>query len=176
MDPAMTFAPDTVQTHLPSPLGLLRLSATPRGLSGLWFAQQHRHAPAAMAWPEVTAQAWPVFQQAERFVHDYFNWTPGQAPARFAGALDLSAGTAFQQAVWQALLRIAPGQVQSYAQLAASIGHPQATRAVGAAIGRNPVSLIVPCHRVLGATGRLTGYAGGLDRKAALLRQEGHPA
>ena len=86
--------------------------------------------------------------------------------------LDLSGGTAFQQAVWQALLTIATGSTTSYGSISKSIGNAAAVRAVGAAVGRNPISIIVPCHRVLGADGALTGYAGGLDRKIALLRLE----
>jgi methylated-DNA-[protein]-cysteine S-methyltransferase len=87
----------------------------------------------------------------------------------------LSRGTAFQQSVWQALLRVGAGQSQSYGDLAKQLNNPKAVRAVGAAVGRNPVSIIVPCHRILGAGGQLTGYAGGLWRKQALLRLEGHP-
>jgi methylated-DNA-[protein]-cysteine S-methyltransferase len=94
---------------------------------------------------------------------------------QWEGPIDLSAGTPFQQSVWQALLRIHSGQSQSYGDLARLLARPQAVRAVGAAVGRNPVSIIVPCHRVLGAGGQLTGYAGGLWRKEALLRLEGHP-
>jgi methylated-DNA-[protein]-cysteine S-methyltransferase len=86
--------------------------------------------------------------------------------------LDLSGGTPFQQSVWQALLSIAAGQTRRYGELASQIGRPAAVRAVGAAIGRNPLSIVVPCHRVVGADGSLTGYAGGLDRKAALLERE----
>ena len=93
--------------------------------------------------------------------------------AGFDLALDLGGGTPFQQAVWQALLRIPRGQTASYVALARSIGKPQAVRAVGAAVGRNPLSVVVPCHRVLGSDGSLTGYAGGLERKQALLRLEG---
>lgn len=93
--------------------------------------------------------------------------------AGFDLALDLGGGTPFQQAVWQALLRIPRGQTASYGALARSIGKTQAVRAVGAAVGRNPLSVVVPCHRVLGSDGSLTGYAGGLERKQALLRLEG---
>ena len=87
--------------------------------------------------------------------------------------LDLQGGTVFQQSVWQALLSIPRGGTTSYGVISRSIGQPAAVRAVGAAVGRNPVSIVVPCHRVLGAGGALTGYAGGLDRKTALLRLEG---
>ena len=82
-------------------------------------------------------------------------------------------GTAFQQSVWQALCAIPHGSTCSYGQLAAQLNKPLAVRAVGAAVGRNPWSVIVPCHRVLGAQGQLTGYAGGLERKRALLTLEG---
>mgnify|MGYP002135066672 CR=1 FL=1 len=86
--------------------------------------------------------------------------------------LDLSAGTDFQQAVWQALMRIPLGQTFTYGQLAQAIGKPSASRAVGAAVGRNPISILIPCHRVIGSQGQMTGYAGGLWRKEALLQLE----
>jgi methylated-DNA-[protein]-cysteine S-methyltransferase len=104
----------------------------------------------------------------------------GQLRAYFAGErttfdlpLDLQAGTPFQQSVWQALLAIPRGGTTSYAELGRRLGRPQAARAVGAAVGRNPLSVVVPCHRVLGTGGSLTGYAGGLERKTALLALEG---
>jgi len=87
--------------------------------------------------------------------------------------LDLSRGTPFQQLVWTALLHIGWGETTRYGELAQQLGRPQASRAVGMAVGRNPLSIIVPCHRVLGAQGSLTGYAGGLDRKQNLLQREG---
>jgi methylated-DNA-[protein]-cysteine S-methyltransferase len=100
--------------------------------------------------------------------------------AYFDGQLDaLSAiawatgGTAFQRAVWTALLDVPAGQTSTYAALAARLGKPAATRAVGAANGANPIAILVPCHRLVGATGALTGYGGGLERKAWLLRHEG---
>lgn len=114
--------------------------------------------------------------------------TPGEAPpalvaaftAYFAGnlaALDglptARFGSAFQQRVWAELRRIPPGQTRSYGQLAASLGSPGAARAVGLANGANPIGIVVPCHRVIGASGTLTGYAGGVERKAWLLRHEG---
>ena len=90
----------------------------------------------------------------------------------FALKLDL-AGTPFQRKVWNALLTIPFGETRSYGQIARQIGHPNAVRAVGAANGRNPVSIIAPCHRVIGSTGKLTGFAGGIDAKARLLAFEG---
>ena len=89
-----------------------------------------------------------------------------------AWVLDLGGGTAFQQAVWKSLLDIAPGTTSSYGTISQRIDKPSAARAVGAAIGRNPISIIVPCHRVVGAHGAMTGYAGGIDRKIALLQLE----
>jgi methylated-DNA-[protein]-cysteine S-methyltransferase len=102
----------------------------------------------------------------------------GQLAAYFAGELtefdlDLDlVGTAFQQRVWQALLTIPYGQTRSYGEVARQIGAPAASRAVGLANGRNPIGIIVPCHRVIGANGSLTGYGGGIDRKKALLQME----
>ncbi len=150
-----------------SPLGPMLMAASGHGLAGLWFEGQ-RH------WPRGTDR-WqphaglPVFAQAARQLDAYF---AGELAA-FDLPLDLSGGTEFQQRVWRALCAIAPGRTTSYGALAAAAGTPSAVRAVGAAIGRNPVSIVVPCHRVLGADGTLTGYAGGLERKQALLRLEG---
>ena len=93
----------------------------------------------------------------------------------FTVALDLRSGSEFQQSVWNALRAIAYGDTVSYGSISRQIGRPAAVRAVGAAVGRNPISIIVPCHRVLGASGALTGYAGGLGRKAALLALESTP-
>lgn len=166
--------PQTVQTRTDTPLGAVRLTATPRGLSGLWFEERQRHAPAWLAGahpPPPTDDDHPVLQLAAAQLRQYF---AGDRQA-FDMPLDLAGGTAFQQAVWQALLHIEAGQSSTYGDLARQIGRSSAVRAVGAAVGRNPISVIVPCHRVLGADGRLTGYAGGLDRKAALLHLEGHP-
>lgn len=159
-------------THrLNSPMGPMILAASAQGLCGVWFEGQ-RHGPTAAhmdSWPLDPSH--PVLQAAEHQLLGYFagETRPFDVP------LDLSAGTAFQQSVWQALLRIPSGQSQSYGDLARWLDKPQAVRAVGAAVGRNPVSIIVPCHRVLGAGGQLTGYAGGLWRKQALLQLEGHP-
>jgi methylated-DNA-[protein]-cysteine S-methyltransferase len=162
--------------HLPrhllvTPLGRVLLAASDTGLAGLWFEGQ-RHGPLA-AWRGLGHQpAHPrhaLLQAAAAQLQDYF---AGRRPG-FDLPLDLSHGTPFQRQVWQALRNIPPGHTASYAELASRVGAPQAARAVGAAVGRNPVSIVVPCHRVLGAGGALTGYAGGLDRKRALLALEG---
>ena len=110
-----------------------------------------------------------MLEQAKSQLAAYF---AGQRMA-FDLPLDLRGGTAFQQRVWQALREIAPGGTTSYGALSARIGQPAAVRAVGAAVGRNPVCIVVPCHRVIGTNGSLTGYAGGLERKTALLALEG---
>ena len=153
-------------THIDSHLGGVRLVATNDGLAGLWFDAQ-RHFPDMAGWQ--TNDAHPVLLQAAAQLRDYFD---GKRQ-HFDLPLDLSHGTAFQQSVWQALLAIPAGATTSYGQLSAGIGKPAAVRAVGAAVGRNPISVIVPCHRVLGSDGSLTGYAGGLERKTALLELEG---
>jgi methylated-DNA-[protein]-cysteine S-methyltransferase len=155
-----------------SPLGPVRLAASASGLCGLWFEGQ-KHGPTETVTAQWTpAPEHPWLLSAEAHVLAYFS---GQN-SRWSLPLDLSYGTPFQQSVWHALLRIPVGASQSYGELAHQLGKPLAVRAVGAAVGRNPVSIIVPCHRILGATGQLTGYAGGLWRKQALLNLEGHPA
>lgn len=165
----MKFATDIVQTRWASPLGPMIVAATPRGLAGLWFeGQRHLPAPELLAaWPQQPGH--PVLRQAVQQLGDYF---AGRRTA-FDLPLDPQGGTPFQRSVWQALLTIPRGQTTSYGLLGQRVGKPAAVRAVGAAVGRNPVSVVVPCHRVLGANGALTGYAGGLERKTALLQLEG---
>lgn len=153
-------------THIGSPLGGITLAATDKGLAGVWFDQQ-RHEPDMTGWQ--TDAGHPVLREAAAQLADYFAGRRNH----FDLPLDLSHGTAFQQSVWKALLAIPVGRTTSYGALSAGVGHPAAVRAVGAAVGRNPISVIVPCHRVLGSDGSLTGYAGGLDRKTALLELEG---
>ncbi|MES2944162.1 MAG: methylated-DNA--[protein]-cysteine S-methyltransferase [Pseudomonadota bacterium] len=166
----MKFSSPLVQTTFQSPLGQMTIAATDRGLAGLWFDGQ-RHLPPELIGPAVwpSAPDHPVLKQTSQQLSEYF---AGQR-SFFELPLDLSYGTPFQQSVWQALLGINQGDTASYGEISSRIGKPAAVRAVGAAVGRNPVSVIVPCHRVLGAKGALTGYAGGLDKKTALLRLEG---
>ena len=161
----------TAQARVDTPLGPLTAAATAHGLAGLWFDGQ-RHHPGPLAAPLRPAD--PFLDAARRELAAWF----ADAPARrrgFAVPLDPQ-GTPFQQAVWQALRRIDCGRVLSYGEIAQQLGRPQAARAVGAAVGRNPLSIVVPCHRVLGRDGALTGYAGGLPRKQALLALEGAAA
>lgn len=150
-------------TVVESPLGPLTLRADDGVLSGL-FMTEHRHGPAADALGDRVDDGLPAARE--------------QLAAYFAGeltAFDLDLhvhGTPFQQRVWAALREIPYGATVTYGELAATIGQPTAVRAVGLANGRNPVSIVVPCHRVVGASGSLTGYGGGVERKRALLDLE----
>jgi methylated-DNA-[protein]-cysteine S-methyltransferase len=157
---------DIVTATFDSPLGRMRVAASPQGVCGVWFEGQ-RHQADASAWPTVADH--PLLQQATAQLTQYF---AGQRRP-FELPLDLSAGTPFQQTVWRALQSLAFGQTCSYSALSAQMGRPTAVRALSGAVARNPLSIVVPCHRVLGVNGALTGYAGGLDRKAALLKLEG---
>lgn len=157
----------TAQCRIATPLGPLTAAATDAGLAGLWFDGQSHH-PGPLHAPVDEGQRW--LRAAARALDAYFA-ADGRMPASHMPALDLQ-GTPFQRAVWQVLQGIAPGRTLSYGAVAQAAGSPAAVRAVGAAIGRNPVSILVPCHRVLGRDGALTGYAGGLQRKAALLQLE----
>jgi methylated-DNA-[protein]-cysteine S-methyltransferase len=158
MAPAAT----TWYTTVPSPLGELLLSATGDGLTGL-FMRTRRGLPAVDRW---------------RRDDDRFAAARAQLAAYFAGelrAFDLPLaprGTPFQLRVWQGLRGLPYGATVSYGRLAERIGSPGGARAVGLANGRNPISIVVPCHRVIGADGTLTGYGGGLDRKRWLLALE----
>ncbi len=153
------------QCRVPSPLGALTLAATARGLALVWFDDQQHRSPAVDAPVDPDH---PHLALAARELAAYW-----QAPhRRFTVPLDPQ-GTPFQRDVWRALCEIAPGRLSSYGAVARRVGRPDAARAVGAAIGRNPLGIIVPCHRVVGRNGALTGYAGGLQRKQALLVLEG---
>ena len=162
----MKFDHSIVQTHYASPLGPMIVAATSRGVAGIWFEGQ-KHMPDNSAWPVQPRH--PVLREAVQQLKAYFSG----ARQAFDLPLDLQGGTPFQQAVWRELLAIPAGGTTSYGMLSRRIGRPAAVRAVGAAVGRNPLSVVVPCHRVLGAHGALTGYAGGLERKSALLQLEG---
>lgn len=162
----MKFDTSIVRADYESPLGPMIVAATGKGLAGVWFAGQ-RHLPDMTGWRDDPAH--PVLRQVIAQLGEYY---AGRRTS-FDMPLDLQGGTSFQQSVWHALLAIPAGETTSYGDLSQRIGKPAAVRAVGAAVGRNPVSVIVPCHRVLGSDGSLTGYAGGLERKSALLKLEG---
>jgi methylated-DNA-[protein]-cysteine S-methyltransferase len=150
-----------------SPLGPMRLAADGEALAGVWFEGQKHFPQDVSGW--TLEPSHPLLCEAARQMDAYFD---GRLPS-FDLPLAAPAGTAFQQRVWDALLNIPRGATESYGELARRLGHASAVRAVGAAVGRNPWSVVVPCHRVLGKAGALTGYAGGIDRKTALLRLEG---
>ena len=154
----------TAQSLIDTPLGPMRLVRTAQGLAGAWFEGQKHH-PGEL--PTELRPNDPLLQRAAMQLRRYFD---GKRTA-FDLPLDLL-GTHFQRAVWAALLRIPAGKTCAYGDIARARDAPQAVRAVGAAVGRNPVSLIVPCHRVVGRDGSLTGYAGGIERKQALLELE----
>jgi methylated-DNA-[protein]-cysteine S-methyltransferase len=148
-----------------SPVGKLKLVASDKGLAGvLW---EREDAPRVALRGLAADEQHPVLLEAERQLGEYF---AGKRKT-FSVALDMQ-GTRFQKEVWQALLAIPFGETRSYGELAKRLGNPRATRAVGAANGRNPISIIVPCHRVIGSTGKLTGFGGGLENKAHLLSLE----
>ena len=148
-----------------SPVGELQLIAGEKGLAAiLWEKDDPKRVRVG---PMVEDKDHPVLLEVERQLKDYF------AGKRKTFSLKLdSIGTAFQKKVWEALLTIPFGQTRSYAQIAKQIGRPKAVRAVGAANGKNPISIIAPCHRVIGSNGKLTGFAGGLEAKACLLDLE----
>ncbi len=148
-----------------SPVGELKLVASDRGLVAILWENDNPlrvRLEHAAEYPEH-----PILLQAEKQLTEYFD---GKRNA-FSIVLDMR-GTDFQKNVWEALLAIPFGETRSYGQLAKQLGKPEASRAVGAANGRNPISIIVPCHRVIGASGKLTGFAGGLEVKAQLLKLE----
>jgi methylated-DNA-[protein]-cysteine S-methyltransferase len=155
----------TLQSIYESPLGPVLLAVRHSKLRGIWF-QGQRHEPDTSTWIQ---EHHPLLDQTSAQLAAYFS---GQHNP-FDLPLDFTSGTPFQQAVWQGLLQIPRGATSSYSELSAKINKPMAVRAVGGAVGRNPFSIVVPCHRVIGAGGALTGYAGGLDRKRALLQLEG---
>jgi methylated-DNA-[protein]-cysteine S-methyltransferase len=148
-----------------SPVGTLRLVASEAGLAAiLWEHDNPRRVRLEAASED---EQHPVLIEAERQLNEYF---AGKRKT-FSVKLDFI-GTPFQKKVWQAMLRIPFGETRTYGELAKQIGDPRAARAVGAANGRNPIAIIGPCHRVIGASGKLTGYAGGLDAKERLLALE----
>ena len=147
-----------------SPLGNLTLASNGGSIVGLWLEGQKHF---AAGYPELLTADLPVFQQAEDWLARYFR---GEAPS--PAELPLAPkGNPFQQKVWTLLLEIPYGQTRTYGELAKALGCRSA-QAVGGAVGRNPISILIPCHRCLGTNGALTGYAGGLHNKIFLLELE----
>lgn len=157
----MSFACKTIA----SPVGKLKLVASDTGLVAILWQNDR---PSRVRLGEMVADdRHPILLKAERQLGEYF----AGKRQEFSVPLDMR-GTPFQKNVWEALLAIPFGETRTYGQLARQLGNPNATRAVGAANGRNPLSIIVPCHRVIGSTGKLTGFGGGLEIKAHLLSLE----
>jgi methylated-DNA-[protein]-cysteine S-methyltransferase len=154
--------------RIDSPLGELLLSSEDAALTGVHFIDQKHPARLDERWTEAPGDA--LLMKAARQLEEYF------AGGRRRFDLPLAPrGTPFQRRVWDALLAIDFGLTASYRDISVRVGSPSATRAIGAAVGRNPIGIIIPCHRVIGADGSLTGYAGGLDRKRHLLALEAEP-
>ena len=146
-----------------SPIGLIEVGVTPDALTTLFFVEGPRHVI------ENALGLNSVLQDVLQQLDEYF------ASTRSAFTVPLSfQGTDFQRRVWQQLLTVPYGQTQSYQAIANALGNPKAVRAVGAANGQNPISLIAPCHRIIGSNGSLIGYGGGLWRKEWLLKHEGY--
>lgn len=152
-------------SHMPSPVGRLTLVAGDNGLTAILWESERPGRVKLGAMHD--APDHPILIEAQRQITAYFDGTL----TRFSVPLDFR-GTDFQKSVWSALLTIPFGETRSYAEIARAIGRPAAARAVGAANGRNPISIIAPCHRVIGVSGALTGFAGGLAAKELLLALE----
>lgn len=153
----MTNSTKQYHSYFRSPIGLVEVCGTELGITSIYFVEEEK--------TNFTQNY--VTQNAVSQLSDYFEGkrTDFDLPL-------LASGTAFQKQVWQALCEIPHGQTCSYGDIANKLGNPKAVRAVGAANGKNPISIVVPCHRVIGANGTLTGYAGGLNRKSFLLELE----
>ena len=147
---------------LDTPLGTLQIEATERGLCGIWF-------PSRSIDQGPTSKTNRVISLAKQELNAYFT---GELTT-FSVPLDWQ-GTRFQESVWQALLAIPYGKTATYGDVARAIGRPRSSRPVGGAVGKNPLPIIVPCHRIIGSDGSLTGFTGGLDIKIRLLELEGH--
>jgi methylated-DNA-[protein]-cysteine S-methyltransferase len=147
---------------LDTPLGTLQIEATERGLCGIWFPFRARDSVPSSGKNE-------VMTVAKQELSAYF---AGDLTA-FSVPLDWQ-GTRFQESVWQALLAVPYGETVTYGDIARAIGRPRSSRPVGGAVGKNPLPIIVPCHRIIGSDGSLTGFTGGLDIKIRLLELEGH--
>lgn len=155
--------------YVHSPIGQLTLASDGVSLKGLWIENQKYY---GNQWKSFVEKDLPVFNKVERWLNDYFQGKNPQIDFQIEPL-----GTSFQQKVWKQLLMIPYGKVITYDALATIIadesGKKKCAQAIGQAIGHNPVSIIIPCHRVVGKNGSLTGYAGGIDKKVFLLKMEG---
>jgi methylated-DNA-[protein]-cysteine S-methyltransferase len=165
MEPIVVTSAVTWFVTIPSPIGPLTLTSSGSGLSGVHMAPHPVAARRSLLWREDSS----LFDQATRQLAEYF----GGTRRAFDVPLELTNGTPFQSEVWRALEKIPYGETISYGELARRVGRPTGGRSVGAAVGRNPWAVIVPCHRVIAANGELTGFGGGIERKRWLLEHEG---
>ena len=159
----------TLYTEMTGPLGTMLLTADDGALTGVHFPGQKHDQPRQPDWRRADDD--PLLASARAQLNEYFEGRRASFDLPLAPR-----GTPFQRAVWQALLAVPFGATSTYGAIAAAVRRPKAVRAVGAAIGANPIGIVVPCHRIVGRDGSLTGYAGGLDRKAKLLALEGGAA
>jgi len=153
---------------LDSPLGKIQAAAKDGAVCGLWFLGQKYFPAGAEQWIKKTD--YPVFISLKAWLREYFAGRKPEITFKLSPV-----GTDFQQSVWKLLLKIPYGKTTTYGAIAAKLGSKEkkaSAQAVGGAVGHNPISVLIPCHRVLGADGSLTGYAGGLDKKQALLKLE----
>ena len=148
-----------------SPMGRMLIVASDEGLNGLYFIDQKYYREVEPDW--VRGEKHPVVRQTAREMKEYFGGKRKEFDVPLAPE-----GTPFQAEVWKAISSVRYGNTITYSELARRAGHPDAIRAAGTATGRNPITIIVPCHRIIGADGSLTGYAGGLHRKRALQELE----
>ena len=152
----------TYFSRFPSPVGDLRLTSDGEALTGLWLPPQMCN---DSHWEQADNLA--IFNSAKTWLECYFAGNPGAVEFPLSPA-----GTVFQRRVWEILLTIPYGQTTTYGAIAKQLGETMSAQAVGQAVGKNPISIIIPCHRCLGAKGQLTGYAGGIENKKWLLRHE----
>ena len=155
-----------VYRDMPTPLGEMRLVASAKGLRGAWFTDQAL-LPSSEGW--LRDESNPILEQGRRELEEWF----ASDRRAFEVALD-PVGTPFQHEVWRALCALDFGVLTSYGELARTVGRPKGAQAIGGAVGRNPLIIIIPCHRVIGSDTSLTGFGGGLPRKQALLAHEGN--
>ena len=156
--------------HYDSPLGGITVSGDGTAITGLWFDGQKYYAEGLSK--DAEERPLPVFEEADRWLSCYFSGKDPGFPPPFK-----TSGTPFREAVWEILREIPYGQSVTYGEIAKTLeerfGRRVSAQAVGGAVGHNPIALMIPCHRVLGAGGKLTGYAGGVEKKAWLLSMEG---
>lgn len=158
----------TRYTLTDSPLGALRIASNGHAITAISFPGQERDIEARPDWQRDDEA--PELAAARAQLAEYFS-----GRRQHFDLLIAPEGSAFQQDVWRAVLAVGYGQTSTYGALARALRRPDAARAVGAAVGRNPIAIVVPCHRIVGSSGALTGYAGGLERKTHLLALEGAP-